>query len=139
MRVLIAAVLAGALAGCGKPAQPAVEGAWVRLSAVPGRPAAAYFTLNGGSTDATLIAVRTMSAGRAELHESMANGMRAIAAVPVPAGGAVVFAPGGRHVMLFDVDPKAAPGKAMTLYLILGDNRSLTAPAKVVAAGDPAP
>ena len=139
MRRLMAGVLAVTLAGCGKPTQVAVEGAWVRLPAVPGRPAAAYFTVRGGSADATLIAVRTMSAARAELHESMANGMRAIAAVPVPAGGSVAFAPGGRHVMLFDVDPTAAPGRAMTLYLVLGDNRTLTAPAKVVAAGDPAP
>ena len=132
-------VLAGALAGCGKPAALTVDAAWVRLPAVPGRPAAAYFTLHGGAADATLIAVASDRARRAELHESMAGGMRPLAAVGVPAGAAVRFAPGGRHVMLFDLDPRLSAGAATTLRLTFADGRSLAVPARTVAAADPAP
>ena len=128
-----------AMAGCAKPAALAVDGAWVRLPAVTGRPAAAYFTVHGGPADATLIAVRATAASRGELHESMANGMRAIGSVVVPAGKAIAFAPGGRHVMLFDVDPRVTPGKPVTLDLIFADGRRLPAEARTVAAGDPPP
>ena len=130
---------AGALAGCGGPKATTVDAAWVRLPAVAGRPAAGYFTLHGGRADATLIAVRAKGARSAELHESMAAGMRAIPIVPIPAGTSVAFAPGGRHVMLFDVDPRLTPGKAMPLDLVLADGRTLHADAKVVGAADPAP
>ena len=128
-----------AMAGCAKPNALSVDGAWVRLPAVAGRPGAAYFTLHGGPADATLIAVRTMSASRGELHESMANGMRPIGSMVIPAGKKIAFAPGGRHVMLFDVDPRVTPGKPLTLYLVFADGRTLPAEARAVAAGDPLP
>ena len=136
---MMTALAALALAGCGKPAALSVDGAWVRLPAVPGRPAAAYFTLHGGAADATLIAVRTDAARRAELHESSANGMRPIGAVNVPAGAEVRFAPGNRHVMLFDVDPRLAPAQAAALRLGFADGRALIAQARVVAAADAPP
>jgi periplasmic copper chaperone A len=134
-------IIAGGLtlAGCGKPAALAVDAAWVRLPAVPGRPAAAYFTLHGGPADATLIAVATPGAARAELHESMANGMRRAASVPLAAAGSVSFTPGDRHVMLFDVNPRLKPGASVPLTLSFADGRTLTASAKVVGAADPAP
>ncbi|WP_425228133.1 copper chaperone PCu(A)C [Sphingomonas sp.] len=137
---MTAAMMAGlaALGACGKPAQPSVDGAWVRLPAVPGRPAAAYFTLHGGSADVTLVGVGATGAARAELHESMANGMRPLAGVPVAAGASVTFAPGGKHVMLFAVDPRLTPGKTMPLQLHLAD-RELQATAMVLGAADPAP
>ena len=128
-----------AMAGCAKPAALSVDGAWVRLPAVPGRPAAAYFTLHGGAADATLVAVRTRSASRGELHESMARGMRAIGSAVVPAATDIAFAPGGRHVMLFDVDPHVTPGKPLMLYLVFADGRTLPAEARTIAAGDPPP
>lgn len=127
-----------ALAGCGRPATVEVDHAWVRLSAVTGRPAAGYFTLHGGAVDTTLVGVRTGAAARAELHESMAGGMRAIPAVQVPAGGTLAFQPGGRHVMLFDPDPRLMPGRTVPITLLLAD-RQLTATATVVGPADPAP
>lgn len=134
---LIAALLA--LAGCGRPAPLAVDSAWVRLPAVPGRPGAAYFTLRGGPADATLIAVDSDYVRRAELHESMAGGMRPLPSVAVPAGEDVAFAPGGRHAMLFDISPRMTPGKHLPLRFAFADGRRIDADAKVVAAGDPAP
>ena len=134
---LLAALLS--LAGCGKPTALAVDGGWVRLPAVPGRPGAAYFALHGGAADATLIAVATPEARHAELHESMAGGMKGLPAVSVAAGASVTFAPGGRHVMLFDLDPKLAPGGTVKLTLSFADGRRLTTDAAIVGAADPAP
>lgn len=131
--------LAIALASCGAPSATSVDGAWVRLPAVAGRPGAAYFTLHGGATDATLIAVDSPRAGRGELHESMANGMRPTVSVPVKAGEIVAFAPGGRHVMLFDLDPRLPRGSSAPLTLRFADGRTLGTTAKVVGAADPAP
>ena len=130
--------LALAASACGKPAPLSVDRAWVRLPAVPGRPGAAYFTLHGGAAEATLIAVTTPRARKAELHESMARGMRPVISVPVPAGGIAAFGPGGRHVMLFDLDPRLSPGSSTPLTLRFADGRTLGTTASVVGAADPA-
>lgn len=135
---MLAAALAGTLGAC-QPAPPEVDDAWVRLPAVPGRPAAAYFTIEGGERTETLIAARTASAGRVELHETVATGMRPIADVPLPAKQDVVFAPGGKHVMLYDVAASVKPGGKMMLELVLDRNQTLSVEADVVGAADPAP
>ena len=138
--ILLAAV---AIAGCSQPRQLYVGDAFVRLPAVAGRPAAAYFTLHGGQTDATLINVTTDVAIRSELHETKdAAGqmtMARLASVPVPAKRDVAFAPGGRHVMLFDVNPTVKRGGTMTLTFTFADGLRIEQDAGVIAAGDPAP
>jgi hypothetical protein len=139
MRRAAMITMAIALTGCQPSSTIAMDAAWIRLPAVPGRPAAAYFTLTGGAADAALVAARTPAAKRAELHESMANGMRALSSVPLTAGTRVVFAPGGRHVMLYDLDPRLTAGATTSLTAVLADGRSFTAPARVVGAADPAP
>ncbi|MGJ3629052.1 copper chaperone PCu(A)C [Sphingomonas sp. MMS24-JH45] len=85
------------LAGCGGREAPVASDAWVRLAAVPGRPAAGYFTLHGGAKPVTLAALEVAGVPRVELHESRMTGsgmmaMDAVASVPVPAGGTVKFA-----------------------------------------------
>lgn len=145
-RAAAALVLAAAttLAGCAPEKQLYVGDAWVRLAAVAGRPAAAYFTIHGGPTDATLVGVRTDVAVRTELHESMASAgggmtMDAIRQVAIPALGQVRFAPGGKHAMLFDVNPAVKPGGAITLVFTFADATRIEQDAQVIAAGDPAP
>jgi periplasmic copper chaperone A len=136
-------VMAAALAGCAGPADMSVDEAWVRLAAVPGRPAAGYFTIHGGPAPATLIKVSADYAIRSEMHESMAHGggmtMRPIATVPVPAGEEVRFEPGGRHVMLYDMDPRAKPGTSTLLTLTFADGHRIYRKAWIVAAGGSAP
>lgn len=132
------------LAGCGKAGSAQVEDAWIRLPAVPGRPGAAYFRLHTAADPKILLTVRTPAAVRSELHESMKTGaggmsMRALDKVAVPAAGSVAFAPGGRHVMLFDVAPDLKPGATAKLTLAFADGTTMTTDARVVAAGDPAP
>ena len=115
----------------------------MRLPAVPGRPAAAYFTLNGGPASDVLVRVTADYAIRAELHETVSTGgrmsMKPIARVPVPARGTVPFEPGGRHVMLYDLDPRARPGTTTLLTLTFGDGSRLYRKAFVVSAGADAP
>ncbi|MDB5695798.1 MAG: hypothetical protein JWN21_1341 [Sphingomonas bacterium] len=135
----IATVLAVALlTGC-QGREPQVTNAWVRLPAVPGRPAAAYFTIKAGDVGRTLLGVGGTAFKRAELHESMAKGMRALPTVTIAAGEEVAFAPAGRHVMLYDVDPAVTPGATVPLQLTFGDEKSVTIEARVVGAADPAP
>ena len=145
MRRSITAVMAAALlAGCGQRAAPQVDDAWVRLPAVAGRPAAAYFTLKAGDRPLTLLSVRTPAAIRSELHESMKGHgammtMAPLAQVAVPAGATLAFAPGGRHVMLFDVNPALKPGGQTELILAFADGTTITAGAALRGAADPAP
>lgn len=141
MRGIFAGIAVTALAGCAQPAQLSVDGAWVRLAAVKDRPAAAYFTVHGGPTDATLINVTTDVAISAEMHESMAAGgvssMKPIARVVIPAKTDVVFVPGGRHVMLFDMNPGIIPGeRRITLTFSFADGTRILQNATVVGAGD---
>ncbi len=139
MRLAALLLPALALLACSRPKQLYADGAWVRLPAVRTQPGAAYFTLHGGKTDGTLIAVGTDVAIRSELHESMAQGMKPVASVPVPAGSTVAFTPGGRHVMLIDLNPTVKPGGKLTLTFTFADGERILQDAAVLDAGAPAP
>lgn len=140
----LAAMLAVMPAGCGGPERVTVDDAWIRLPAVAGRPGAAYFTLHGGRSNATLTDVSADIAIRAEMHESMTGaggmaGMTPLGSVAVPAGTDTVFAPGGRHVMLFGINPKTKAGRIYNLTLNFANGARIYAPVTVVGASDPAP
>ena len=130
-----------ALASCSPPKELSVDGAWVRLGAVTGRPAAAYFTVHGGPTPTTLISATTDVAIRSEMHETMDKGgmstMTPLAKVEVPANTDVAFAPGGRHVMLFDMNSGIKPADRVTLTFAFADGTRIINNATVVAAGTP--
>ena len=136
-------VAAMALASCSPPKELSVDGAWVRLGAVTGRPAAAYFTVHGGPTPATLISATTDVAIRSEMHETMDKGgmstMTPLTRVEIPANTDVAFAPGGRHVMLFDVNSGIKPGARMTFTYTFSDGRRIVNLSNVIGAGDPGP
>ena len=145
--LLTAALLATA---CGKnePGALAVDKAWVRLPAVPGRPGAGYFTLHGGATPGRLIAIESPQVQSIELHQSMkmdaSDGMGAMTmakldGVDVPAGATVGFAPNGYHAMLFGLDPAVTAGKTLKLSLRFAKGQPISVDAKAVGAGDAAP
>lgn len=127
------------------PAQQAlsVTDAVVRLPAVEGRPAAAYFTIHGGKTPDRLTAVSSPSAATIELHESGTEGgvmrMEPITGADVQAGGEAVFKPGGNHAMVFGIDPAVKPGETIALHFIFQSGASIDAKAQTVAAGDDMP
>ncbi|WP_235512669.1 copper chaperone PCu(A)C [Sphingomonas sp. Leaf17] len=145
MRIFVTMAAVGlALAGCTKPRVIEIEDAWVRMPAVPSRPGAAYFTIEGGPADTTLVNVSADFAIRAEMHESMKGSagmasMRPITSVAIPAATKIAFAPGGRHVMLFDVDQRARQVGAMLLTFTFADGSHMQRKAYLVNAGDPAP
>ncbi|WP_404334657.1 copper chaperone PCu(A)C [Sphingomonas sp. MMS12-HWE2-04] len=133
------------LAAChAQPATLGADQAWVRLPAVPGNPGAAYFTLHGGDQADTLLQVSTPAALRAELHElsktpAGAMTMQPVRDAPLPARGTLAFAPGGRHVMLFDLGPAVKPGTRIPLALAFASGKRIEVQARVVGAGDPPP
>ena len=134
-------VAAMALASCSPPKELSVDDAWVRLGAVTGRPAAAYFIVHGGPTPTTLISATTDVAIRSEMHGTMDKGgmstMTPLAKVEIPANTDVAFAPGGRHVMLFDMNSGIKPADRVTLTFAFADGTRIINNATVVAAGTP--
>ncbi len=145
MRTTVMATIAGALllGGCLKPAEIEADDAWVRLPAVAGRPGVAYFTLHGGETPTRLINVTADRAVRSEMHESVTHSgttaMRPIDALPLPANGTITFAPGGRHLMMFGLNPTLTPGASTLLTFTFADGSRLQRRAWAIGAGDPAP
>ena len=133
------------LAAChGRASEPQVTNAWVRLPAVAGQPAAAYFTIHGGRSDKRLIRMESALAAKTEMHQSMAGmaGMATMVAlthVDVPAGAKVQFKPGGDHAMLIGLDPVVKPGTAIPLRFGFADGTTAEAEAKTVSAGQDAP
>ena len=134
------------LGGCHPADRLRATHAWVRLAAVPGNPAAAYLTLQGGPDATRLVSVDSEAAGSSELHQSMKTGpggamtgMQRLDGLDLPAHGALVFAPAGNHVMLFGVSPAVKPGGHMTLALRFAKGQPLQVDAIVVGAGDAAP
>ena len=99
-----------------------VQQPWARASILASRPAAAYLTiLNKDDRAATLVALETPVAGRAEVHRTVKQGdvMKIVPAGPieVPAGGSVGMEPGGYHVMLMDLERPIEKGETLKLTL----------------------
>jgi copper(I)-binding protein len=142
MRFLTLLVALFALAGC-QPKEIYVSDGYVRLAAVQNHPAVAYFTLHGGETDATLISVSSDVAIRTQMHESMQAGsissMKPLDHLALPAGSKIEFKPGGKHVMLFDVNPIIVPGRTLPLLFTFADGLRIEYAATVIPAGAPAP
>ncbi len=144
---LASCVVALLLAGCGQAKDPEVEGAWVRLAAAPGRPASAYFTLKGGLSDALLMSVTSPVAIRSEMHETSRKGttqgtmmsMAQLHQLALPSKSDVAFAPGGKHVMLFDMNARIKPGSTVPLLFTFADSFKVRVDAKAIAAGDAPP
>jgi periplasmic copper chaperone A len=87
-------------------AEVTISDAWVR-STNPGQSvAAAYLTLSSRE-NVSLVYVETERAGTTELHSmAMQNGvmkMRHVEALSIPANKPVKLAPGGLHLMLFEL------------------------------------
>ncbi|WP_116089974.1 copper chaperone PCu(A)C [Sphingomonas crusticola] len=133
------------LAAChGRSSEPKVTDAWVRLPAVTGQPAAAYFTIRGGRGDAKLVRMESALAAKTEMHQSMAGmagmtTMMPLDHVDVPANGKVEFKPGGNHAMLIGLDPVVKPGTGVPLRFGFADGTTAEAEAKTVSAGEDAP
>lgn len=108
-------------------AQPVgVSDAWARAS-IPGQTVgSAYMTLQSRD-DRTLTGIASPAAGSVEIHQMSMRGnvmkMRMMSTLPLPAGKPVQLAPGGLHLMLFDLKKPLKAGDRLTLTLQIRDQR----------------
>ena len=118
------ALLALATAAAG---QVTVKDPWVRAT-VPAQRATAAFMQLVAAQGTRLVAASSPVAGMAEIHEmTMVDGvmkMRAIKALDLPAGKAVVLDPGGYHVMLLELKSQVRVGDVVPLTLVFEDRDS---------------
>ena len=153
----LVAVAGLALAGCQKQAaQDKVENKLVTISttdangsptiitdkrlvlpAVKGNPAALYFTIaNKAKTDLVITSVHVESAKETMMHETVGGTMNMLDTVTVPAGGAVAFAPGGKHVMVMGLSPAITKDSEQPYVTFqFKDGSKEAVPFKVEAAG----
>jgi copper(I)-binding protein len=89
---------------------------------IASRPGAAYMVIqNTGDTDDRLLEVSSPLAARVELHTHIMEGdvakMRQVDAIDIPAGGETALAPGGYHIMMFELHEGIEEGDAIPLTL----------------------
>lgn len=133
MRILVAVCLAALAVSCGAPqGEPApaqtpaaaitIEGAYVTPTPPGVSVSGGYLAItNAQSSDDALTALSTARAERAEVHEmAMEDGvmrMRAVESLPIPAGQTVTLAPGGLHLMFYDMATPFAEGETIDVTL----------------------
>ncbi len=146
---ILSAVAVLALAGCHRhhhaPAKHAaaastgivVSQARLVLPAVKGNPAAAYFSLaNEGKVAVTLVGVDVVGAQKAEMHETSGGTMQPLAQVGVDPGQRAIFAPGGKHVMVFSLAPNLTAGGSSEIVLHFQGGKTTSAPMGIEPPGD---
>ncbi|OIQ80248.1 hypothetical protein GALL_380020 [mine drainage metagenome] len=106
-----------------------ISGAWARATA-PGQQVGAAYMVLQSALDATLTNITSDAAGSVEIHSmTMDHGvmeMRMQETLPLPAGKPVRLAPGGLHLMLFDLKKPLEAGDQLTLTLTFRDKRGKT-------------
>jgi len=122
--VLAAAAAALALAGCRPPRGGTATSPTIAIThaVVPASPsptdASAFLVIqNRGDAPDSLTGVGSPDADMVMLHETVGQRMEMLGGVAVPAGGRVVLAPGGYHLMLHGLTHRAAEGDTLTLEL----------------------
>ena len=142
------ALLAGAtlLAGCDRPPPDGtvrVNGVWMRLPAAKSRPGGAYFRMEAGSEGTRLLGVSSPAVRWIELHETETEGdkvrMKRRKEIEFPSRGELVFEPGGRHAMLFGINPKVKPGDRVPFTFSFNVAPPVTVDATVVGPADTPP
>jgi hypothetical protein len=111
-----------------------ISDAWARATPPGQDVGAAYMNLKSDRA-AKLIGASTPVADSVEFHEmSMNNGvmkMRMLETVALPAGKIVKLAPGGFHLMLFDLKKPLTAGETIAIELTLKDAKGKTTKQKV--------
>ncbi len=118
-KLVLAAILAMSAVA---HAQVEVSDVWVRAT-VPQQRATGVFMNLTAKQDARLVAAESPAADVVEVHEMKMEGevmkMRAIDALPLPAGQAVALKPGGYHVMLIDLKAQIKEGDVVPVTLVI--------------------
>jgi copper(I)-binding protein len=121
-----------------------VQDAWARATVANQSATGAFMKLTAPAAT-RLVEVRSPVAGIVEVHEMKLDGdvmrMRAVPALPLPAGQTVELKPGGFHVMLMDLKGPVKAGDAVPLTLVFegADGKRLTQDVKATARALAAP
>ncbi|MCH8202568.1 MAG: copper chaperone PCu(A)C [Proteobacteria bacterium] len=96
--------------------------AWVQISPIPGRPAAAYLVIeNRHIWSDFLVAVESPAAKRISLHRTRSTGnvstMEKIDHLEIPARSTTALAPGKIHLMLMKTADDLASRKTIRIHL----------------------
>ncbi|HUW27149.1 MAG TPA: copper chaperone PCu(A)C [Sulfuriferula sp.] len=99
-----------------------VENVWMRAT-VPGQQVAGAYMDITSPENARLVGVQSPAAGSMEIHlMRMHHGvmeMREIKVLPLPKGKTVKLAPGGFHLMLFDLKQSFKTGETVPIKLTI--------------------
>lgn len=116
-----------------------IQNAWVRASTPGQKIGAAYMTIKSNE-NVEMVYAETSRAGSVEMHSmTMNNGvmkMRMLESLPVKANQPASLAPGGLHLMLFDLDAPLKAGEKITFRLCFKNSagkileQTITAPVK---------
>ena len=112
------------------------EDAWVR-SVPPGAAVAAAYgrLVHHGAAPLTITGVTSSVGAKAQMHDVIADGdqrrMVAIDTTPLAPGAALVFSPGGRHIMLMEFEQAPAEGETIELCAVTEDNADICTMAPV--------
>ena len=95
--------------------------AWARATPPGSTVGAVYLTITGGAEPDRLLEASTAAAAMTQMHAVIETQgltrLRHVDDVPVPAGGTVVFAPQGLHLMLMDLVRPLVAGDSFEVTL----------------------
>lgn len=124
-----AALLTAMLMSASAYAEVTISDAWARTSRPGQKVGAAYMTLQS-SEDTTLVKVESPAAGTVEIHSMTMNDgvmkMRMLEDLPIKANEPVKLAPGGFHLMLFDLEKPLQAGETVQFTLHFRNNSGKT-------------
>ena len=140
-KIIIATLLSlTASAWAQVPAKVEVKDAWVRATVAQQKSTGAFMQLTA-QADTRVVQVSSPIAGVAEIHEMAMDKdvmkMRAVPALPLPAGKAVELKPGGYHVMMMDLKGPVKAGDVVPVTLVLESKDGLRSTLEVKAMARP--
>ena len=99
------------------------KNAWVRSMPPGAQVSAAYgMLMNHSDQTVTLSAVSTEISGTAEMHEVIADSdqrrMAELRSIDIAPRETLIFAPGGRHIMLLDISAPIVEGKNVKICAV---------------------
>ena len=117
-----------------------INKAWSRATPPGAQAGVVYMTIeNTGAEADTLQSVSTPLSANAMIHESvMKNGVMTMShmmALPIPAKGSVLLAPGGLHVMLMGLPQPLKAGTTLPLTLNFEKAGTVTLDVPILAPG----
>lgn len=107
-----------------------IENAWIREAPPVARVSAGYLDIcNDSDKDIALLRVRSAHFSSVEIHTTVerdgASRMLRLESVTIPAGECANFAPGGKHLMLFNPKSPLQVGDAVPLHFSFDNGTNL--------------